>query len=228
MGTAAQESRLSYLHQIGGGPALGLWQMEPTTHDDIWVNWLAGKDQLQTYLMHLCRVARDQALPHPPADTVLFNLRYGAAMCRVHYAPSLARSRPHWKGRQHTGNAGTTRRWVTALSNSTWRTIVRSACDYDNPCDCECERRSGILCRGRLVCRCSQVRIHAHGCSAFSLHLPMTASRQATYSRVATPPVSDQDCNRRDCGIYDQSPSLLGLARPIPGRQAYECMQGNG
>jgi len=33
MGTAAQESRLTYLRQLGGGPALGLWQMEPATHD---------------------------------------------------------------------------------------------------------------------------------------------------------------------------------------------------
>ena len=31
LGTAAQESGLAYLRQIGGGPALGLWQIEPAT-----------------------------------------------------------------------------------------------------------------------------------------------------------------------------------------------------
>ena len=36
MGTAAQESHLGkYRKQIGGGPALGIFQMEPATFNDI-------------------------------------------------------------------------------------------------------------------------------------------------------------------------------------------------
>lgn len=39
MGTAAQESRLgSYLRQLGGGPAIGVFQMEPATF-----RWLQTK-----------------------------------------------------------------------------------------------------------------------------------------------------------------------------------------
>lgn len=33
-GTALAESRAAYVRQLGGGPALGLWQMGPATHDD--------------------------------------------------------------------------------------------------------------------------------------------------------------------------------------------------
>lgn len=40
LGTALQESGLVYRKQLGGGPALGLYQMEPATHDDIWNNYL--------------------------------------------------------------------------------------------------------------------------------------------------------------------------------------------
>lgn len=36
LGTAAQESRFgTYLRQLGGGPALGAFQMEPATYDDL-------------------------------------------------------------------------------------------------------------------------------------------------------------------------------------------------
>ncbi len=35
LGTALQESRLTWLRQIGGGPALGIYQIEPATAKDI-------------------------------------------------------------------------------------------------------------------------------------------------------------------------------------------------
>ena len=38
LGTALQESNLRYLRQLGDGPARGVYQMEPATHDDIWDN----------------------------------------------------------------------------------------------------------------------------------------------------------------------------------------------
>lgn len=40
LGTAVQESRLKYLRQIGGGPARGVYQIEPATHKDIYENYL--------------------------------------------------------------------------------------------------------------------------------------------------------------------------------------------
>ena len=46
MMTAAAESNLGeYLRQING-PALGAFQMEPGTHDDIWKNYLNPKQHL--------------------------------------------------------------------------------------------------------------------------------------------------------------------------------------
>ena len=33
--TVIVESRLSFIKQLGSGPALGLWQIEPDTHRDV-------------------------------------------------------------------------------------------------------------------------------------------------------------------------------------------------
>ena len=40
LGTAIVESGLTYLKQRGEGPALGLWQIEPATHEDLYTNFL--------------------------------------------------------------------------------------------------------------------------------------------------------------------------------------------
>ena len=40
LGTAYQESRLRHLHQLHGGPALGLFQIEPCTHEELWRSYL--------------------------------------------------------------------------------------------------------------------------------------------------------------------------------------------
>jgi hypothetical protein len=79
LGTAAIESSFEYLHQEGSGPALGLWQMEPTTHVDIWVNFLAFKPQLAA-AVSLWRTVG----PHL-ANQLIWNLAYACAMARVHY-----------------------------------------------------------------------------------------------------------------------------------------------
>ena len=39
-GTGLQESLYKYDRQMGSGPALGYWQMEPKTHDDCYANFL--------------------------------------------------------------------------------------------------------------------------------------------------------------------------------------------
>ncbi|QNT79169.1 hypothetical protein [Entomobacter blattae] len=44
-GTALAESHARYVKQIND-PALGLWQMEPATHKDIWQNYLHYKPDL--------------------------------------------------------------------------------------------------------------------------------------------------------------------------------------
>lgn len=53
MGTIAHESKGFFIDQVLGptdrqlGPAYGLFQIEPATHDDVWVNFLSYRPDLQ-------------------------------------------------------------------------------------------------------------------------------------------------------------------------------------
>lgn len=78
LGTAIHESRLIYLRQIGG-PALGLYQMEPATHEDIWDNVLDAHSEL------CWKVSALLANSPAPVDQLETNLAYATAMCRVAY-----------------------------------------------------------------------------------------------------------------------------------------------
>ena len=94
LGTAIQESGgLQYREQIGGGPALGLFQIEPQDHHDIWVNYLKFHPDLRSKVLTLV-VAPE--LIDPPGtpnaqgdyvrdDTLKGNDKYAAAICRIHY-----------------------------------------------------------------------------------------------------------------------------------------------
>jgi hypothetical protein len=78
LGTCAQESNMGkYIHQIDG-PALGIYQMEPATHNDIWANYLRYRDALvdKIYLF---------AQEDIEAEQMIWNIKYATAMCRVHY-----------------------------------------------------------------------------------------------------------------------------------------------
>ncbi|QNT79281.1 hypothetical protein [Entomobacter blattae] len=79
-GTALAESHARYVQQING-PALGLWQMEPATHKDIWQNYLHYKPDLVAKLTFIMNgQERESQLMH--------NLAYGAALCRILYLRS--------------------------------------------------------------------------------------------------------------------------------------------
>ena len=80
-GTALAESRGVYVKQLGTGPALSLWQMEPATHEDIWTNFLAYRADLRGRVSALLSSSGR-------LRNLLSNLDYGAAMCRVHYLRS--------------------------------------------------------------------------------------------------------------------------------------------
>jgi len=103
-GTIAHESRGGYyLAQIGGGPALGIAQVEPATHRDNWANFLRFRDDddPETNLIG-DRVAAmvppaawadgqmvrsgDGRMERVPADWLLAtDLAYAVAMMRVKY-----------------------------------------------------------------------------------------------------------------------------------------------
>lgn len=84
LGTAVHESGLKSLHQMGGGPADGFFQIEPNTHDDLFKNTLPGIPDLKQKLLSM-------AAPWPSYEAQLTtNLLYEAAVCRLLYyrAPS--------------------------------------------------------------------------------------------------------------------------------------------
>ena len=90
LGTALQESGLRYLKQLGGGPALGVYQMEPATHQDIWINYLNAREDLKYKVLEWHEesmiddpVNAEEVTRQPSAMT--WNLAYATAMARVHY-----------------------------------------------------------------------------------------------------------------------------------------------
>jgi hypothetical protein len=81
-GTAAQESHCGqWLVQLGQGPARGIFQMEPATHDDIWNRFISQRPDLMRKLNRW----RAQYGNGMGPDEMIFNLAYAAAMCRIHY-----------------------------------------------------------------------------------------------------------------------------------------------
>lgn len=69
----------TYLHQIKG-PALGIYQMEPGTYNDLWANYILLKSELSTMLFHNFDVGR-----MPSEDRLMYDLRYATAMARLFY-----------------------------------------------------------------------------------------------------------------------------------------------
>lgn len=83
LATAAQESQFTHLHQLGGGPALGLFQMESSTENDLW-KWLSNdtdKLQLLRRVSGLCCVWE----PGPGVLPLIASLPYAVAMARIAY-----------------------------------------------------------------------------------------------------------------------------------------------
>lgn len=81
IGTGLMESDYQYIAQVGG-PALGPFQMEPETADDIWDNYLAFNDNLKSSMTSLMVAAADRV------SQLAWNWQYAAAMCRIKYLRS--------------------------------------------------------------------------------------------------------------------------------------------
>lgn len=90
-GTPVQESGLIYLHQLGAGPALGVCQMEPATHDYLWTlpNMASGKAG-SLGMRVLAAINPEVGAPFsvPPAELMVWNLYYSVIMCRIKYLSS--------------------------------------------------------------------------------------------------------------------------------------------
>jgi hypothetical protein len=116
IGTALVESKAEYLHQVNG-PALGLWQMEPATHDDIWLNFLKYNASLREWVKELQTTAAFTS----GATELIGNLYYGAAMCRIHYR-RVKEALPHAKDAE-----AMSRYWKTHYNSSLGAGTVEKA-----------------------------------------------------------------------------------------------------
>ena len=76
--TGNTESRYMALEQGGGGPALGFFQCEPATMDDVWKNYVSYRAPLKVQLWELGYKEDDRM-------TFLSNIAVQAALCRLHY-----------------------------------------------------------------------------------------------------------------------------------------------
>ena len=120
LGTAAQESGGRVLAQYPSGPALGFWQVEPATHDDLLDRFLPGRPDLA---LRLDGLAVPGAERHAQLAT---NLIYGAAICRLIYfrvpeplpeAGDVAGLGAYWKRWYNTpAGAGTAAEWAASFN----------------------------------------------------------------------------------------------------------------
>jgi hypothetical protein len=79
--TAIHESMdLQYIRQLGGGPALSLFQIEPDTHRDVWVNFIAYRPELNQLISRL----RFDAFQNQELE-LMGNLPYACAIARLIY-----------------------------------------------------------------------------------------------------------------------------------------------
>lgn len=78
LGIGNKETQYRYLRQIGGGPALGPWQMEPATHDDMWRNFIRYRPELQSAALRLLAGAT------PDAKLMTVRMDYSALMAALH------------------------------------------------------------------------------------------------------------------------------------------------
>jgi len=80
LGTGAHEScGWKYRRQLGNGPALGLFQMEPATFNDICKNYLKYHSNISEKIKQICHVSVLSAID------LISNDRLAICMCRVSY-----------------------------------------------------------------------------------------------------------------------------------------------
>ena len=85
MGTAAQESHLQYVKQLGGGPALSLFQIEPATYNDYWDNYLQHREDLSDKIFEAIQYDDEVQKVPPDPERMVWDLKFASIMCRIHY-----------------------------------------------------------------------------------------------------------------------------------------------
>jgi len=70
----------TYFHQLNG-PALGIYQMEPETYNDIWQNYIKHNSRILMIML-----SNFDCHGMPSEDRMVYDLRFATAMCRLHYS----------------------------------------------------------------------------------------------------------------------------------------------
>ncbi len=104
LGTALQESGLAHLAQHGG-PARGVYQIEPATHDDIWENFLHYRPDLRMAVLALTAAWPDretQLATNLPYETAIARLVYLRAPAPLPPSPDPELLAAYWKAHYNT------------------------------------------------------------------------------------------------------------------------------
>lgn len=77
---AAESLGGTYIRQVNG-PALGIYQMEPETYNDLWQTYLKNKT-------HLCMIllSNFDLCFQPSPERLIYDLRFATAMTRLFYS----------------------------------------------------------------------------------------------------------------------------------------------
>jgi hypothetical protein len=78
--TCANESNGGTFIKQVSGPALGIYQMEPKTYNDIWQNYIMKNSSILLRFIHGFNINQ-----MPSEDRLIYDLRFATAMARVHY-----------------------------------------------------------------------------------------------------------------------------------------------
>lgn len=78
-GTCGQESGFQNIRQIGGGPAIGPFQMEPATHNSLIANFVRYRPHIEAALTKLLGNVQ------PSIDLLMTNQTYAAMMMYIKY-----------------------------------------------------------------------------------------------------------------------------------------------
>ena len=114
LGTAAHESHFKHTEQIGGGPALGYFQMEPDTLNSLYSHYLRYRPQLMEAIEAATTVSE-------PVNLCLkTNVPYMVIMARIQYLPApkeipgdLKGQAAYWKEFYNTpAGAGTVEQYI--------------------------------------------------------------------------------------------------------------------
>jgi len=108
LGTAVQESGLRHLFQING-PALGVYQIEEKTHEDVWDNYLAYRPELTSTIRGLASQNTFTSSNENLNRELITNLAYATAIARIIYyrvkaaiPKTLEGQAKYWKAHYNT------------------------------------------------------------------------------------------------------------------------------